>query len=209
MDLKPRPDSNGSYFHGVIYRHFIDPALIPIRKRVRQWIPEEATVLDIGCGTGAQLFALSDSISRGLGIDLSNTQIEHANRRAREAGLGNLEFWATDASRLVKLGDREFDFAVASLVIHEMPAGIRLMVLREMARVAKQLILVDWEHRQRNPWRTFNVNLIEFLAGFQHYRGFRSFIRNGGMTKLLDQASLSIDAEQETSKGTMHLWLCS
>jgi len=67
-----------SYFHGWLYRTIIDPALVPIRDRVRKWIPAGATVVDIGCGTGAQLFALSDHIARGLGIDISQSQIENA-----------------------------------------------------------------------------------------------------------------------------------
>ena len=198
-----------SYFHGWVYRTIIDPVLVPIRERVGNWIPDRSAVVDIGCGTGAQLFALSDRITRGLGVDHSQTQIEHACRQAGRLGLSHIEFLAADATHLDSIQDGEFDIAVISLAIHEMPMGIRLPVLTETARIARQLIIVDWEARQSSLWRRVSTHFIERLAGREHYSGYRSFTKNGGIPGLLELTDLTVVDEQETAKGTMRLWLCS
>jgi ubiquinone/menaquinone biosynthesis C-methylase UbiE len=203
---KPEGDS---YFHGWVYRTFIDPALVPIREAVGNWIPDGSAVVDIGCGTGAQLFALGDRVVRGLGVDRSRTQIEHARRQAARLGLSHLEFWNADATHLDSLQDGEFDIAVTSMVIHEMPSQIRLPVLTEMRRIARRLIVVDWEARQRTLLRRIGAHIIERLAGGEHYKGFRSFTENGGIPELIKQTDLAVIDQQETSKGTMRLWLCS
>jgi hypothetical protein len=78
----------------------------------------------------------------------------------------------------------------------------------EMARIAKHLILVDWEVRQPTLWRRIGAHLIERLAGSEHYRGFCSFTESGGIPALLERTNLTVIDEQETSKGTMRLWLC-
>jgi SAM-dependent methyltransferase len=197
-----------SYFHGWVYRTVIDPALAPIRELVGRWIPDGSAVVDIGCGTGAQLFALSKKIARGLGVDHSTTQIEHARQRALAEGFSHSEFLASDATNLESIQDGEFDFAVTSMVIHEMPIEIRLPVLSEMRRMARRLIIVDWEANQPNFWRRIGADFIERLAGGEHYRGYRSFTENGGIPALLRQIGLTVLDERETSKRTIRLWLC-
>ena len=208
MNNAKKPDRD-SYFHGWVYRKIIDPALVPLREHVGWWIPDGSTVVDIGCGTGAQLFALGKRIVRGLGVDHSRTQIEHAQQQTCRLGLPHIEFLAADATHLTSIQDKEFDFAVTSLVIHEMPMEIRLPVLQEMRRIAGQLIVVDWRARQTTLWRRISTHAIERLAGGEHYRGYRSFTKNGGIPQLLKQTDLTVVEEQETSKGTMQLWLCT
>jgi SAM-dependent methyltransferase len=206
---RPIAAEGDSYFHGWVYRTIIDPVLVPIRERVGNWIPDRSAVVDIGCGTGAQLFALSDRITRGLGVDHSQTQIEHACQRAGRLGLSHIEFLAADATCLDSIQDGEFDFAVTSLAIHEMPMGIRLPVLTEMRRIARQLIIVDWEARPRTLWRRASTRFIERLAGREHYSGYCSFTKNGGIPGLLELTDLTVVDEQEIAKGTMRLWLCT
>ena len=192
MNNGTRPDRS-SYFHGWVYRKIIDPALVPIRDQVGRWIPDGSTVVDIGCGTGAQLFALGNRIVRGLGVDHSNTQTGHARQQANSLRLPHIEFLTADATHLESIRENEFDFAVASLVIHEMPMEIRLPVLQEVQRIARQLIIVDWEARQPTLWRRISTNVIERMAGGEHYRGYRSFVRNGGIPDMLEQIGLTIE----------------
>lgn len=202
---KPEGDSR---FYSWIFKHIVDPALIPIRKRVKRWIPEGATLIDFGCGTGAQLIDLHEWLGHGLGIDLSSSQVDQAMSDVRALGISNLEFAVADATQVDSVGDKSYDLALASLVIHEMPETIRIPVLKEMRRVARQIIIVDWEVKQRNPYRTLSTHLIERLAGRTHYQGFRSFIAAGGIPVLLKRLELDVIEEQETSTGTMRLWLC-
>jgi SAM-dependent methyltransferase len=70
----------------------------PIRTQVR----EEAValigrlkprnVVDVGCGTGKALVALSETITTGTGLDVSRKMLDVARRNAASAGCGNLEF---------------------------------------------------------------------------------------------------------------------
>lgn len=197
-----------SYFHGWLYRTFIDPAMVPIRELVREWVPSGSSVVDMGCGTGAQLFALRDRIVRGLGIDSSPAQINQAIRRAARLQCEHIDFWTSDATRLESIRDGEFDIAMTSMVIHEMPEDIRIPVLTEMRRIARQLVLVDWQVPQPNLLHKFGTHFIERFAGTEHYRGFRSFNASGGMPALLVRTGLTVLDEQGTGKGTMRLWRC-
>ena len=58
-------------------------------------------VLDVGCGNGHHLMALSNDIRRGIGIDLSPAMIEIARQRLLDsASPAGLTFFSDDAERL-------------------------------------------------------------------------------------------------------------
>src|SRR5258706_1638163 len=77
-----------------------------IERLVKFVVPEGASVLEVGCGTGDLLAALKPS--RGVGLDISEKQLEIARRK--HAGL---EFLHGDAETL-DLGGRTFDYVVIS-----------------------------------------------------------------------------------------------
>ncbi len=54
------------------------------------------SVLDIGCNQGGMLFAITDKISYGVGIDYDPRLINAANRIRTHAGLGKLAFYVFD-----------------------------------------------------------------------------------------------------------------
>jgi len=57
----------------------------------------EATVLDIGTGTGRLALALASHCRRIVGLDRDAEAIEEARRRASARGLANVDFLALDA----------------------------------------------------------------------------------------------------------------
>ena len=59
----------------------------------------DATVLDVGCGTGATTLGAARLASRGVttGIDISGPMIEGARRRAEREGVTNVAFAVCDA----------------------------------------------------------------------------------------------------------------
>ena len=195
-------------YDGWIYRKFIDPSLIGIRRRISKHIPDGSSVIDIGCGTGNQLFYLSPQISRGLGVELSETMINTCEQQIRTNGIQNCQFQLADASHLPQLTDQSFDFAISSLVIHEMPENIRIPVLKEMGRLGKTIVLADWIFPQPSPWKNASTHVVERMAGKQHYAGFRSYLKSGGMPALLNEVGFDIQETEITSKGTMQLWVC-
>lgn len=57
----------------------------------------DATVLDVGTGTGRLALALAPLCARVVGIDRDGEAIEEASRRAQARGLANAEFLTLDA----------------------------------------------------------------------------------------------------------------
>ncbi len=195
-------------YDGWIYRKFIDPALIGIRRRITKLISKDSTVLDVGCGTGNQLIHLAPQIKYGLGIELSETMINTCRQQVNTLGITHCEFQLADASSLPHLNDMSFDFAISSMVIHEMPTELRLPVLSEMKRLGKTIILADWIYPQPSRWKKLSTHIMERMAGRDHYSGFTSFIKAGGMPQLLKRTGMEVLETQITGKGTIQLWVC-
>lgn len=66
-------------------------------------------VLDVGCGDGTHLRALSGRIGRGIGIDLAPRMIENAERRTDD---GSLSFRVDDAECLRSIPDNSVDVVI-------------------------------------------------------------------------------------------------
>jgi len=206
MPRKAMPEPRNHYYDGWLYRRLVDPNLKPLRKQIAEWTPAGSTVLDVGCGTGDQLIHLAPHIQSGIGLELSETMVRTASRRSRF--LDQLEFRLGTAAEPFAFDDGHFDLVLSTMVIHEMPSTIRLHVLREMKRVARVLILADFIVPLSGFWQKLSTHTIEFIAGRDHYRGFRSYMREGGMPALLDRTGVEILESRITAKGTVMLWRC-
>ncbi|GBD94901.1 demethylrebeccamycin-D-glucose O-methyltransferase [bacterium BMS3Abin05] len=182
------------YYDGRFYRRFIDPNLQEVREIIADYLPNRASLIDIGCGTGALLFHLAPKCSRLIGIELSPRMIDSANTEKRNRRLNHVEFRLADASRLSMFKDREFDAAVTSMVLHEMPQSARRPVIREMKRIARQLIIADYAIPQPGTKDGLITYPIEFAAGPSHFKGFLSFRRTGGLPGLLNSMGLEIES---------------
>jgi len=206
--LPAESQAQNHFYDGWIYRKLLDPSLRGIRIRISRLIPENSTVLDVGCGTGDQLFFISEQIKSGLGVELSANMINTCQEQARLRKITNFEFLLADASNLANLDNQAFDYAITSMVIHEMSEEVRIPVLKEMMRIGKQLILVDWIYPQPPMLKKFSTHLVERFAGKEHYAGFRSFMGQGGMPALIKTLGLDVVETQITGKGTIQLWVC-
>ena len=76
-----------------------------------QLIPENSSILELGCGQGDLLNALKPS--SGVGVDFSKPAIERA-----AALHAHLEFIQADA-QIVDLGNRKFDFIIVSELVND------------------------------------------------------------------------------------------
>jgi arsenite methyltransferase len=101
-------------------------------------IPEGASVLDLGCGSGVDsLIAAKRSGPRGkvVGVDFSASMLERARRAASEAGLDNVVFCRADAEALpIKSGS--IDVALVNGVFNLNPS--RTAIFGELARVLRR-----------------------------------------------------------------------
>ena len=90
-------------------------------------------VLDVGCGTGAQLARYQKAGCEVYGIDPSPSMLTIAQKRLGE----NAELCLGSAVQM-PFADNMFDLVTATLVLHELEPTVRDAVLTEMGRVVKK-----------------------------------------------------------------------
>ena len=94
------------------------------------------SVLDVGCGTGADLIAIAERLGQGgraTGIDVSESMIAEARRRASGLDL-NISFDTGDAANL-PYQDASFGACRAATVLQHVPDASQ--VIGEMIRVTR------------------------------------------------------------------------
>jgi ubiquinone/menaquinone biosynthesis C-methylase UbiE len=102
-------------------------------------------VLDLGCGDGTTALPAAQRGADVLGVDIAANLVAAGNRRAREAGLGNLRFQEGDASALRELEAGSFDLVVS--IFGAMFAPRPGDVAKEMVRVTKKgrrIVMGNW-----------------------------------------------------------------
>jgi SAM-dependent methyltransferase len=186
MQREPR----SRFYDGVLYGTLLDPLLAGLHERLAAEIPDGARVIDAGCGTGDLLFRLAPRIREGLGVELSPAHVRYAEKREQRERTGKLTFRVADASRLEDLPDHAFDLATIALAVHEMPTEARAAVLKELGRVAKEVLVLDWATPM--PWNAAGLRnrALEMGAGPEHFRSYLDFQRRGGLDPILREAGL-------------------
>ena len=178
-------------YDGSLYALLLDPWLTPLHRIVAGYIPADSNVLDVGCGTGNLSVIMAEKAARVVGIELSPAMADYARRRVASEQRSNVTIETADAAMF--LADRptgSFDVATMVLALHEMPADARKPLLREAARVARRLIVVDFRIPLPRNWAGFRNRMAEIAAGAEHYRAFRDFDRRGGTSHIAASAGL-------------------
>ena len=171
------------------YENWIDPILRNIRQIIPGFSGMKAgdKVLDVCCGTGAQVIEYSKQGILATGIDKEQSMLGVALRNKEKLNLINTSFYLADATSL-PFGDGIFDYVSISFGLHDKERNIRNKVVTEMKRVVKQegsLVIADFQvPLPRNMWAMF-ARTIEFIAGGSHYRGFKDFTQNGGLKNIM------------------------
>jgi ubiquinone/menaquinone biosynthesis C-methylase UbiE len=121
------------------------------------------------------------------------------------------EFKQMDATQLPF--DHEFDAAVISIVLHELPPQVRVAVWESMRRAVRpggRLIALDFAVPQRNSLPARIVGgLIEqderemVNVHPEHYQNFQEFMRNGGLLAWIRKRSQPLEAEYRFGGGTV------
>lgn len=176
------------------YETLIDPLLRDIRKFTPEFSGMNAgdRVLDVCCGTGAQVLEYGRCGIIAIGIDTSPSMLNIAARNRMRQELANVSFQLAEATNL-PFPDGYFDYVSVSFGLHDKEKLIRDKAISEMKRVVKQqgaLIFIDFQvPLPKNVWAMF-ARIIEFLAGGSHYQGFKDYLRNGGLNQILKDHQL-------------------
>ena len=193
----------------VTYDLVIEPFLRTTRLVGLEMLPPKPgmRVLDVGCGTGAQLERYRDAGCAIACVDMSPGMLAQVARR-----LGDVDARKTDGTTL-PFEDDLFDLATISFVLHEVAPEKRLQIINEMARVVRpagHLLVADfvpgpWTMKGR-LYRPF-IMAVEFAAGRDHFRHHRDFLRSGGVPGLVSRADLEVTDERFVGGGTIGVYL--
>ena len=110
--------------------------------------PPGSTVLEAGCGVGAQTVTLArrSPDARFTSVDVSATSLAEAKRRAAKAGLANVRFRQGDIFAL-PFGPESFDHVFVCFVLEHLSRPVEaLIVLRELLRPDGTITVIEGDH---------------------------------------------------------------
>lgn len=181
MILAERAEDAGTFFARVaggwdglrdqlFGRRFLAPSLAAL-------LPNDAVLVDLGCGTGHVLAQVAPFVGRAIGVDREPEMLAVA--RQRLAGAAGAEI-VEGSLEEVPLPDGIADLALLVLVLHHLPEpGAALGEARRLLRPTGKLVVVDMQPHDNPSWRTF---------GHLH----QGFSRDG-LTSMATDAGLVVD----------------
>jgi len=168
---------------------FYDLLLFPFVKSIRHKVLEIAqeynfkSILDVCCGTGNQLKLLKKHEFNVSGVDLSDKMLAISNIGRYKPNCIRED--ATDMS----FNNESFDMAMITFGLHEKNRETAESIIHEMKRVTFKngyIIIIDFNiDKNTSKISKSVIRLIEWIAGYDHYRHFRKYISLGGLEVLL------------------------
>jgi len=190
------------------YKILIDPILSSLHESVIVNIEPYHRVIDVACGTGSQAMSIAGKAEYVTGIDLSEEMIASAAVTALKRGIENVQFELRDASDLSIYKDHEFDIAVTSMAVHQFDADLAVRILTEMKRIASKVIIVDYNFPIPGGFYRSLVYSIERIAGGDHWRNFRVYMRREGIHHFTEAAGITVKSEVVRGNGVFLIMVC-
>jgi len=198
-------ENKNHWYDGWFYDRFIAPNQHRLFRQIKNLIPAQSAIIDVGCGTGRLAFLLSGRNKSILGIDLSKRNIDRAQLLLFRRPNDKISFQHSTISDIRMQGLAHFDFAVLTYVIHEVAEAERIDLLNEIGQIADRIIIGDYLAPQPKSFSNHLTRIIEFLAGADHYKNYKSYMANGGIYHLADKAGLKIIKEIANQPSTNHI----
>jgi SAM-dependent methyltransferase len=110
--------------------------------------PKGSSVLEAGCGTGAQTLPLARNSpeARIVSVDISEHSISEARAKVDAAGLTNVQFRQADIFSL-PFEPKSFDHVFLCFVLEHLPNPIEgLAALKELVRPAGTITVIEGDH---------------------------------------------------------------
>ena len=172
------------------YDPLLSPFIRPIRRKVLSLIRKYRyrSILDVCCGTGDQLKLLKQYGIQGEGIDLSEAMLAIAAQGKHQASCRH-----QDATQM-HYDDASFDLTMTTFALHEKEHDSAYRIVEEMVRVTSaegNVLIIDYELSEKtSALSRALIYSIEWFAGGDHYRNFKSYIQKGGLPNLLSGTGL-------------------
>ncbi len=172
------------------YDYFLNPFINHIRKAVANWIikNQPENILDIGCGTGKQISLLPSDMNI-IGIDLSSAMLKIAEKQAPGKCIQG------DAVNL-PFEDDKFDLIISQFALHEKDMDTIKAELKEVNRILKpngKFLIVDFDHPHKLTYYAkflrWGIRMVEKKAGDEHFANYKIWMNNGGLKKVISEAS--------------------
>jgi SAM-dependent methyltransferase len=180
------------WYDGWFYDKIIAPNQDKLFGQIKNLIEPQSTIIDVGCGTGRLEFTLADKSKSVLGIDLSKRNIDRANLSLLQHPDVKISFQHNNLSDIISNKNVHFDFAILTYVVHEINAEERVNLLVDIAQVSDKIIVGDYLVPRPKGFGGIISELIEFIAGKEHYRNYKSYMADGGIYYLADKAELKV-----------------
>ena len=165
-------------------------------------LKEGETVLDLGCGAGADCFLAANKVGpRGkvIGVDMTPEMIERARNNAQENNVNNVEFRLGEIENL-PLGDSTVDIVISNCVINL--SADKRRVFEEVYRVLKpggRLSISDiaLEGELPPPVKENEQAYVGCIAGAILIHEYEQLIKNQGfkdMEVIKQESSACVDS---------------
>ena len=142
--------------------------------------PDGSTVLEVGCGVGAQTVTLAQRspAAQFISIDLSADSIAEARRRTALAGLSNVEFRQADIFAL-PFHPQSFDYIFVCFVLEHLGRpGEALTILHRLLKPGGTITVIEGDHGSTyfHPDSTAAQVAIQCLVALQRKAGGNALI---------------------------------
>jgi SAM-dependent methyltransferase len=192
------------WYDGWFYDRVIAPNQDELFLEIKSLLPSQSEIIDVGCGTGRLSFTLADKCKAVLGIDLSEKNIERAKLNLLKFPDDKITYEHNDLNEIINKG-QTFDFAILTYVIHEVDRKDRIDLLKQISEIADKIIIGDYSVPRQKGIGGFLTGIIEFLAGKEHYRNYKSYIADGGIQFLASRSGLRIISEKKNRQQLNHI----
>lgn len=149
----------------------VEPALLPVDDALfdlAEIVPGQ-WVLDVATGVGALALRAAERVGRTgrvVGIDLAPAMLDHAERRARQAGLLQSSFHALDAEALLDWPEQSYDAALCRFGLDLLPdLGRALRGVHRVLTPDAPFAAAVWGTAARVPFIVVAHDVVERVLG--------------------------------------------
>ena len=193
------------WYDGWFYDKFVAPNQDRLFQQIKNIIEPGSKVIDVGCGTGRFSFLIADKCESVLGVDISKRNINRATVNLQHNPNKKISFKHTTLEQIIEKKTEHFDYAISTYVIHEVDETERINLLKNISKVADKIIIGDYLYPNKTGVLHLFNEAVEFAAGSDHYRNYKSFLTHKGIEGLVEESGLRIIQEIKNDPPTSHI----